>query len=277
MSRSFICLAALAIFCASAFAGVLAESRLGSRGGLPWVEVRVSGARETLNFVVDTGAAATVLDRRAAERLGVKLGAAEAVQGVHSRQQARRVNGFSATVAGVPLSTSVLALDLSAASRAIGQRIDGLVGADFFRRRVVQLDPAANALRVLSSFPVSAKADVLPVRMINSAFAVPVRINGGAAEWVRLDTGCTEALHWVGGAAAVHRGTRAASVGFTSASMVLSTVSIRLGDGAEQPVRAAIHSRQIFAGEAGLLGNKLLASYRVTVDGIGQRVVLERR
>lgn len=239
------------------------------------MEVRAAGAREALNFVVDTGAAVTVIDRRAADRLGVKLGAVEAVQGVHSRQQARRVKGFGATVAGLPLPTSVLALDLSAASRAIGQRIDGLVGADFFRGRIVQLDPAAKALRVLSACPVSARAEVLPVRTINSVFAVPVRINGGAAEWVRLDTGCTEALHWVGGKAAMRRGTRAASVGLASAPMVLSTVSVRLGEGAKQPVRAAIHSRQIFAGETGLLGNKLLAKFRVTVDGIGQRVFLE--
>jgi hypothetical protein len=33
--------------------------------------------------------------------------------------------------------------------------------------------------------------------------------------------------------------------------------------------------REIFPGEAGLLGNGALSKYRVTIDGIGKRLVLE--
>lgn len=275
MHRLSSVITAVVLLASSAFASVAAECQLTSHGGLPWVEVRVAGSPKPLSFILDTGAAATVLDRSAAERLGVKLGPTETVIGVHSLQQARRVNDFTATVAGLPLPRSVLALDLRAASRTIGRRIDGLVGADFLRGRIVQLDARANVLRVLSSTPLRVAGEVLPVRMINSAFCVPVRVNDGGQQWVRVDTGCIEALRWVGATAASARGARAASIGLASTVAGSSRLRVRLGTMAEVQVRAVIRTREIFAGEAGLLGNKLLSRFRMTVDGAGQRVILE--
>jgi hypothetical protein len=264
------------VLIASASAGILSESRLSLRGGLQWVEVRAGDSSKPLNFVVDTGAAVSVLDLRAAEMLGVRLGRAEWVNGVNSRQQARRVAGFSATVANVPLPSSMLVLDLGAASRAVGARIDGLLGADFFRGRIVQLDSESKKLRILSGASIPAGAQVLPVRSINSAICVPIRVNGCASQWVRLDTGCTEALQWVNSGAHTPKGTRSASIGLASTPLVLSRVNVQLGSGPEYTVRAAIHSREIFAGEAGLLGNKLLSKFCVTVDGVEGRVILAR-
>jgi hypothetical protein len=36
-----------------------------------------------------------------------------------------------------------------------------------------------------------------------------------------------------------------------------------------------MHARAIFPGEAGLLGNAALSKYRVTIDGIGKRLMLD--
>jgi hypothetical protein len=41
-------------------------------------------------------------------------------------------------------------------------------------------------------------------------------------------------------------------------------------------IRAGIHEKQLFAGEAGLLGNGLLTKFRLTIDEPGNRVTFEK-
>jgi len=41
-------------------------------------------------------------------------------------------------------------------------------------------------------------------------------------------------------------------------------------------VRTGIHTEQMFAGEAGLIGNGLLSQFRVTLDADKSRVLLSR-
>jgi hypothetical protein len=61
------------------------------RDGMVWLKVAVTGNGEPLNFLLDSGAGASVLDLAAARRLGLKLGERQNVQGVHSRSLAYRV------------------------------------------------------------------------------------------------------------------------------------------------------------------------------------------
>jgi hypothetical protein len=56
-------------------------------------------------------------------------------------------------------------------------------------------------------------------------------------------------------------------------SAVREEVRVGTIDLANLPVK--IRAREIFPGEAGLLGNGALSRYRVTIDGIGKRLVLE--
>jgi len=56
------------------------------RGGLLWVKVSVPQSVESLNFLFDSGAGASVINLRTAKRLGVKLGvsSAQIVRGIPS-------------------------------------------------------------------------------------------------------------------------------------------------------------------------------------------------
>jgi predicted aspartyl protease len=240
--------------------------------GLVWVKVEIEGTARPLNFVLDSGAGSTVISLDAASRLGLKLGRAETVAGVDGPCVARRVDRFPAKVCGQPLTASVLAIDLGRASRGCHQPIDGLVGADFFRGRVVQIDFPAHELRLLDRFEPGAGA--VPVRVQRDSLCVPVCVGGDRARWVRLDTGCSDALRWVESGQSRSRGaTMGIALAKTGGKFVPMDISI--GSRKLAAVPTIIHQREIFPGEAGLLGCGVLSKFRVTVDGKRHRVAFE--
>ncbi|HYR58607.1 MAG TPA: aspartyl protease family protein [Chthoniobacteraceae bacterium] len=247
------------------------------RSGLVWIEISATGSARPLHFLVDSGASQSVIDLGAARRCGLRLGGAEVVQGVDCETEARHVRDFRAEVAGSPLPASLLAIDLSTASRAAEQHIDGLIGADFFRGRIVQIDFAARRLRLLESRPSPAAGGfTLPIRNINQAICLPIAVNGGRAQWVRLDTGCDEALQWVTAASPSNVSTRTVSIGLSDSSLSYTTTKVKIGEQLFNGVRTGVHRREIFPGESGLLGNGLLSRFRLTIDGLGHEVVFER-
>jgi hypothetical protein len=154
------------------------------------LKVHVDGEREPLNFLLDSGASSSVLNIQTARRLNLKLGSRQPVHGVHSQTLAYRISGFNAEKAGITLPESLLAIDLSGVSKTVHQPIDGLLGADFFRGRIVQIDFAARKVRVLDYAQPSARSAVLPIKWCNNAICMPVGIAGNSPQWMRLDTGC---------------------------------------------------------------------------------------
>jgi hypothetical protein len=153
---------------------------------------------EPLDFLLDSGAGISAIDLRTARSLGVHLGNRQIVQGVNGQGSACRVNDFQAECGGIALPKSVLAVDLRALSDRCEQPVDGILGVDFFRSRTVQIDFTQGRVRMLEKCdPNLANCEILPVRMCNDAFCVPVRVARNPAQWMRLDTGCDAALEWV--------------------------------------------------------------------------------
>src|SRR6202049_5053164 len=168
------------------------------RDGLIWLKVNVAGKSEPLNFLLDSGAGISAIDLRTVRRLGVHLGNRQIVQGVNGQSFAYRVNDLQAVCGGIALPKSVVAVDLRALSDCCDQPVDGILGVDFFRSRIVQIDFTAGRVRILEKCdPNLANCEILPIRMCNDAFCVPVRVAGNPAQWMRLDTGCDAALEWV--------------------------------------------------------------------------------
>ena len=62
----------------------IAEIPFERREGLLWISVTVPQSRESLNFLVDTGAGVSTLSLHTAKRLGLKLGERVRVRGVAS-------------------------------------------------------------------------------------------------------------------------------------------------------------------------------------------------
>lgn len=257
-------------------AGVVAEIPMEYSNGYLWLKVQPADQGETLNFILDSGAASSVLDLSAARRLNLRLGSRVPVQGVHSRTTARRVERFNANVGSIALPKSLLALDLRMVSRTCDRPIDGLLGADFFRERVIQIDFAARRLRILDRAPMSGCLTTLPMKQRNGTFCVPVGVDENPSRWTRVDTGCDSALEWVvsGAANQRHSGT---SIGLTNLRSRSFITKVRLGTYTVAEVKTGLHAQQMFPGEAGLLGNALLARFCVTIDAPGGRLVLAGR
>ncbi len=243
--------------------------------GLLWMEVRVQQSKAPLHFLVDSGASASVVNLDAARRIGLKLGPKVSVAAV-----ATTVSGYwpvkmSAKAGQVALPDEFLGLDLGKLSGACSHSVDGLLGADFFRGRIVQIDYAAQKLRVLAASPSDAGTNAVPLESRPCGFRVAVNVNGGRTQWVRVDTGCATAFQWVTSKERAERCTSKLAVGLAELSIPQTMTSVRIGNHYLGTVPTGLHRKPIFPGESGLLGNGLLAQFGVvTIDAKAGRLVL---
>ncbi len=226
-----------------------------------WVKVKAEGRREPLNFLLDSGAGASVLSLDAAEKLKVKLGSASRVQRVGTGAVAYHVREFRAQMGGIALGENPLALDLRETSALCSRSIDGLIGQDFFRDRIVQIDFKAGQIRLLERADAGKSCAVVPLKRHRDIMCVAATVNGGTRQWVRLDTGCDDGLHWVSGAK-------------NGSGEVKAT--LQLGEERLAQVRTTMHARELFPDEAGLLGNGVLSNYTVTIDAVKGRMLLAK-
>ena len=272
----FAQVAVLVLFLAvSAHSETPNEIRFQYQDGLIWLKAKVPGKIRSLNFLLDSGAGVSVIDLEQARALGMRISDPESVQGISGRAVAYRVDGFQANSGGVALPKSVLAINLQAISQRCHQHVDGILGMDFFRSRIVQIDFAARRVRLVERDSLSlANCEILPIRICNDAFCVPVRVAENPAQWIRLDTGCDACLDWVVSDAG-KRLTKGTSVGLSNFSRNYVKTTVQIGK-QRFVIAAAVHEEPMFSGEAGLLGNGLLSKFRLTIDEPGNRVIFER-
>lgn len=241
--------------------------------GLIWLKVQALPRKEPLNFILDSGASASVIDLAQARALGLTIGKPETLQGVNGQASAYEVDNFRGDCCGAVLPTSLLAIDLKALSDCCHRSIDGILGADFFRGRTVQINFRAHQVRLLKNCDLDlAKCEKLPIKVRNGVFCVPVRVGRSPIQWVRLDTGCDSALEWV-----IKKEKRSlleqesAKPSRSPEQSVTSDVQIGKQHFA---VRTVLHEKPIFPGEAGLLGNGLLEKFCLTIDEPRGQVIL---
>jgi hypothetical protein len=259
--------------------GAVTEIPFRYERGLVWVKVSVAGQPEPLNFLLDTGAGATILNLETARRLQLSFGNTETVQGVSGCCAANWVDGFHASFADVALRKYLLAVDLSALSRISQRKIDGLIGADFFQHRIVQIDYAAGKIRLLDkSVSVATDSQILPLEKRNGTFSIPVTIAGVESQWMRLDSGCDDALLWTVSKNRASESLAKVSVGISSGSSERPVkADVMLGTEQVNDVKVRIHDGAIFPGESGLVGNGILSRFKVTIDSDRRKVALERQ
>jgi hypothetical protein len=261
-----------------AWSGSTSELPFKLRAGLIWVQVESPRGAKTLNFILDSGAEASVIDLQTAHRLGLELGQPITVRGINATTVGYWPEHLPAQMGGVSLTPNYLAMDLSALSSACHHRVDGLIGADFFAGRIVQIDFAKEKIRLLENYAPGANTQILPLQIEAARLRVPVEVVGLGKAWARLDTGCASALHWVVSAAALpgEGSTEELGVGVSSMLIRENSKSVRLGNLTVNDVATGLHTETLLAGEAGLLGAGLLAHFSiVTIDEPAGQLILE--
>jgi hypothetical protein len=274
------CFALLVLFFSSLSAGSapLAEISFSFRAGLIWIQVDNPRGGKPLNFILDSGAEASVIDLQTARRLRLELGQPITVRGINATTLGYWPEHLSAQMGGVALPTNYLAMDLSEVSAACHHKADGLIGADFFSGRIVQIDFAKEKIRLLENFKPGVNAEVLPLQIEGSRMRAPVEVVGLGKAWARLDTGCASALHWTVSATTLadEGSSQELGVGVSSILIRQNSKSVLLGRLTLKDISTGLHTEKLLAGEDGLMGTGLLSHFAiVTIDEPTGQLILE--
>ncbi len=246
------------------------------RDGFIWVNVTVPRAERPLHFLLDSGAQVSVINASTAESLRLKGGRMVSVMGVGRVTTGLWPQTAEARAGSVELPRDYLALDLGELSEACTNGpVDGIIGADFFHNRIVQLDYEHKVVCVMPETPTEPGTTILPLKVRPCGMLLQVRINDLQPQWVRLDTGCASPFQWVTGSIRPEECTRRVAVALTKLSVPVTRTTLTLGTERFEGVPTDLHTKEIFPGEKGILGNGLLARFRsVTIDAKGGRLFL---
>ena len=246
--------------------------------GFLWVEVAVPQSEQPLNFLLDTGASVSVINLKTAQRLKLTLSKPVAVRGVETTTVGFFPQRLLATADKVQLKKDYLAVDLEELGQACCCCVDGLIGVDFFRGKVVQIDFAERKIRLLKSTEGIDSKTVISLKMRPCGMEVPVRVNGSEPQLVRLDTGCASPLQWVTTGVRPGDCSQRPAVALSRFTVNECKSAVRLGNVEFQSVPTGIHANEIFAGEAGLIGNGILSEFKtVTIDTKRGQLILGER
>jgi hypothetical protein len=228
---------------------------------------------------MDTGAGVSVINLSTARRIGLKLGREVVVHGVQTMLTGYWQERMSAKVGAVELPRGYLAVDLEKLSSSCERTVDGLVGADFFRGRVVQIDFDVQKIRFLKPAKGEKSEASLPLQLRRCGMRVPISVNGHKRQWVRLDTGCATAFQWVTSDVRPEQCVgRRKAVGLAELSIPQIETTVGVAGHEFEKVPTGLHEAAIFPGECGLLGNGLLSRFStVTIDAKAGRVTFGKR
>jgi hypothetical protein len=243
--------------------------------GLLWVQITVPQSARPLNFLFDTGAEVSVINAGTAAALGLAAGKKIQVQGVQATTTGHWPVKLTAKAGNMELPAKYLSLDLSQLAHSCNRPLDGLLGADFIQGKVVEIDFQTHLIHFRAQVS-PAKSDLnLPLKSSGHCFCVPIQVDHGQTQWVRLDTGCATALQWVTASAVVGTKSKKPAIGLAGLAIPQTQTTVSLGGRQFDQIPTGLHRHAIFAGESGLLGNGLLNLFKtVTIDTKTKRLVL---
>lgn len=246
-----------------------------AKDGFLWVKVNVAQSEEPLNFLVDTGAEVSTLNLQTAKRLKLYGGRPVKVAGVGAKTTGYWPQTLEAHVGGVKLPSRFLVTDLCALEENCQCPVDGLLGADFFQHRIVQIDFRENKIRLLGAAPDAGNDAQIPIRFRRTIMSVPLNVDGNETQWMRLDTGCASALEWVSPRGDKKRSGAKISIGLSSIRIPMAQTRVELAQRHFENVWTGIHKEPLFPSEGGLLGLGLLSRFQqITIDARTGKLIL---
>ena len=177
--------------------GLIEKHSFGGKGGLIVLETRVNGSA-ALPFIFDSGARPCVLDPLTTKRLQIAEGSVTRGQGGAGTFESREVKEPVTLIVGseqISCARTIVA-DLAHLGDVLGTKPAGLIGADFFRGRVIHIDYDRHELTTYEpqKYPVPSGPNVLPIRAQDSELHMKIRlwVNGGpqgVERELRIDLG----------------------------------------------------------------------------------------
>ncbi|HEX6184010.1 MAG TPA: aspartyl protease family protein [Pyrinomonadaceae bacterium] len=261
-------------------------------GNSLFLQARINGSRPCW-FMLDTGAAVTVLNLTTVRSLGLRAGAGGVLQGAGGNVQSIQITNVTLDVGGALLKDlNVAALPLTQFENAGGRVIDGILGVEFFKRYVVEIDYETQQLAIHepSGYAYAGRGESLPLSFEHNHPHVraQLRLPGRApleGDFV-IDAGSSLPLILLPSFIERHKlrdtmpstfTTYARGVGGEFALPVGRAESVRIGGFTLSQPLTAFPAAGTFGGEgkAGNIGTAVLRRFKVVFDYSRKRVHLE--
>jgi hypothetical protein len=267
------------------------------RGVHIFVEVMVNG-QGPFQFIFDTGAGITVLDKGLAESLGLNIQGELAGRGVgEGTPDFALATGVTLGMPGIEVPDQTVAtLDIrNLLEKRIGSQVDGILGFGFISRFVTEIDYAGHRLGLHDpgTFNYQGEGVIVPMEMDGSTPHVRATIRGYGSEPVTgyflLDTGSGNAMSLAGPFARTNelqatmpqtvKHSGGFGVGGETTTVFGRLQSFELGGLVFSEPFASIGVEEKGAAaetnSAGLIGGRLLSRCRVFLDYPGNKLILE--
>jgi predicted aspartyl protease len=171
-------------------------------GGVAFFQGRVNSSGP-FRFLLDTGGAGSSLKLETAENLGIKLERGQATVAGNSALDVSVIRRATINVGAAEFpADNMMAAPLAPLEPIFGRRIDGILGGDWIRNFVVELDYEKKLMRLYSpdNFKYEGRGEALPLAVIHGIPFVDLEVTlpNGRSLWGHflVDTG--------GGGMAVH-------------------------------------------------------------------------
>jgi hypothetical protein len=262
------------------------------------VFVRVGVGGRALGFVLDTGAPSVIIDLGRAKELGLTTAGELRAHGAAGLVTGAFLRDAKYTIPGVPLSSDTIAaaLPLQELANGFGRDFDGILGAEFIRQFVVEIDYSTRVLRLhdRDAFAYAGPGDTIPIRFNHSGHPVfdgEITPIGGSAIPARivLDIGSSGALdlrnpyvtanHLPGPGARTIRALGLAGAGGDASGSLGRVASLRIGAFTiDRPV--AFFSEDRVGANAmtdvdASIGQRIAERFRIFLDYARRRMILE--
>ncbi len=254
------------------------------------VDARVNDARPA-TVMLDTGYSVNMLSRELTESLGLKRTGHITIVGIAGEESADQFEGVTFSLARASYSPRRVAA-LPASYQRHWRKRDGVLGAGFFRRFVVEIDPKSKRVRLHEpdSFRYSGGGEIVPFKFKQSTPIVDGAIIRPDQEPVEgrfeIDTGCDGGLclgsdfvtanHLVEFSSGTENSARQ-GVGGDTRTKIGRVPKFRLGAQIiEKPLtNFFLEGSPVDDGLAGHIGMDLLRRFKVILDYSRERMILE--
>jgi hypothetical protein len=267
---------------------------LSDRGHI-FLRVRVNNS-EPLWFILDSGSGDTVLNNKLIKKLKLKVVAGGNASGAGGEQAAVLTDNVALDINGVRLAhQEIPAIDFERLEKSIGREISGMLGYDFIRRFVLEVDYQALVMRVhnAASYRYRGTGEVLPITTeadhphVRLTVGLPGRepltgkfvIDGGAGGVTLEFSSSFVAAHQLLERMEILETKTLAAIGGTHTISYGRGETIQIGKlllqkpilGFSTASRGSLVNPKI----AGLIGTKLLRRFTVIYDDKRHRIIFE--
>jgi hypothetical protein len=250
---------------------------------------------QPLWFIFDTGASSSIINARLVKELGLRVQGKENGIATGGSIEVELIPGVSFALPGVKVfNQTVASLPLDDLSTVAGRAISGIIGYDFIKQFVVELDYGAKTINLYApaSYKYSGSGDTLPIKFINGKPFVSASFTPEGRRAITgtflIDTGADGALNLNSPFVRAHQLLDSTSkvkqanlggMGGTSRSITTRAQKIQFGRFAiSSPLVSfsqATEGSEALADYDGVLGGEIFRRFKLILDYSRRRIIFE--